>query len=687
MGFLSNLRDRYLISPIAKQILREVKPIEKNDKPDLFAVPVGFNNAMANYNKRMITGGVEWAVLRSLSVNHETTRAAINTRKRQITQLGFDIVDINDDTGSEASVEERKKIKEFITGIGGEGVRFRELLDKLIEDTLVLDACVFYKQRQRNGKLLRIIPVDASTIKLRVGEAGERPLPPEFAFEQWIRGEKVADLTTEDLTYEMMNPRTNTPYGLSPIESLIITLDSSMRAMLYNLSYLSDNTVPQGFLNVPEGWNVAQIKEYTEYLHALISGPKAQAKIYPIPSGATYQATSKPADFAFKDFFDYLDKRVCMMFDLAPQELGLATLQYKENAEGQEKIQVRKGIKPLANFLQEVFTDIIKEEFGYTQFAFKFTGLDSRFSIDEAKTLIPLGVIGVDEVRNDMGLKKLGIKNFILAGNTVIPVDMIDKQLTAITQPNQEPKEKEAPSTEKRSLEKITKNLGLEAVEKKANFKSFYTSIKEGLDKQIAPFGEESVVEAVTEVKKADIDESAIDKELSSVEIEGLEDFLKWAAEQGGQLAYKSLNIEETFKLTNPKFKKMLGDRENYLIKSVDETTKSWIIDQITTGKDAKLTNAEIAVKIKNEMEDITSARANTIVNTEVANAMQVAELDTYGEQGIEKKIWVLSEDIGDQCGENADAGSIALDSAFPSGDFAPPAHPNCRCFIQAEIK
>ena len=549
---------------------------------------------------------------------------------------------------------------------------------------MVLDACVFYKQRTRNGKLLRIIPVDATTIKLRVGEAGERPLPPEIAFEQWIRGEKIADLTTQDLTYEMMNPRTNTPYGLSPIESLVLTLDASMRSMLYNLSYLSDNSVPQGFLTVPEGWNVNQIKEYTEYLHALISGPKAQAKIYPIPSGATYQATSKPADFAFKDFFDYLDKRVCMIFDLAPQELGLATQQYKENAEGQEKIQVRKGIKPLANFLQEVFTDIIHEEFGYPQFAFKFTGLDFRFSMDEAKSLIPLGVIGIDEVRNDMGLKKLGVEPFVMAGNSVTPVKMIGKQPQNPQNPTSQ--EEQTQPTQKRKLEKLSRNLGLEAVEKKSKFKSFYQATKDALEKQIQPYAKESVIESISEVKKVDVNEQALSDELITLDIEGFEDYLKWSAEQGGQLAYKSLNIDGTFKLTNPRFQEMLGDRENYLIKSVDDTTKDWLINQITVGKTEKLTNAEIAQKIKDEVEEISSSRANTIVNTEVANAMQVAELDTYQEQGIEKKVWILSEDINDDCGVNADAGEIPISDSFPSGDDAPPLHPNCRCFIQAVV-
>lgn len=694
MGLLSNLRDKYLVAPVASKILQTLKPVDdvqKADTPNVFSVPIGFNTSMANYNKRMVGGGVDFQLLRSISVNHETTRAAINTRKRQITQLGFDIVDVDDDADPTTSASQRQVVKELVTNLGGPGVRFRELLDKMIEDLLVLDALCFYKQRTRGGQLLRIIPIDGATIKLRVDDSGSVPLPPDIAFEQWIKGSMVAEMTTDDLSYELMNPRTDTPYGLSPIESLILSLDASMRAMLFNLSYLSDNSVPIGFLNVPEGWNVNQIKEYTEYLHSMISGPKAQAKVYPIPAGATYQPVAKPSDFAFKDFFEYLDRKVCMMFDLAPQELGINLQQYKENAEGQDKIQMRKGIKPLANFLSEIFTEIIQNEFGFTEFAFKFTGLDSRFTTDEVKIKVPLGILGIDEVRNDMGLSKLGVDNFILAGNTVVPVNQVGMPIT-VSGNQAQPTNTDQPKTaviSAKELQKIARNLGLEAVEKKRQFKSFKKVTKMALEEQIRPFTKESTIDEVTKTEKADLEDTLatnIEENLSSVEIQGLDDYLKWSAEQGGQNAYKALNLSETFKLTNPKFKALLGDRSNYLIDSVDSTTKDWLINRIVDGKASKLTNAEIADQISSDMDEITDSRADTIVNTEVANAMQTAELDTYSEQGVTKKVWVLSEDVGDECGDNADAGPIGIDEVFPSGDDAPPLHPNCRCFIQADV-
>jgi SPP1 gp7 family putative phage head morphogenesis protein len=713
MGLLSSLRDRYLINPVAQRILGGLQTdTEKAQTPNAFAVPVGFNSAMASSNKRMTVNTVDFAMLRSLSVHHETTRAAINARKRQITQLHFDIVDTDDDADPQGTKTEREAVKQQLLKIGGEGVRFRELLDKLMEDVLVLDAMTFYKQRTRGGQLLRILPIDGATIKLRVDEHGLRPQAPETAFEQWIAGKKVADLSTQDLSYEMMNPRNNSPYGLSPIESLIISLDASMRALLYNLNYLSDNNVPQGFLQVPEGWNVQQIKEYKEWLDSIISGPKATAKIYPIPSGTTYQATSKPSDFAFGDFFNYLDLKICMLFDIQPQELGLNLKQYKENAEGQELIQQRKGVKPLANFLQEIFTDIVQLEFGFPQFKFKFIGIDGRYTLEDIKTLVPLGVLGIDEARNDRALSKIGINNLIMQGATIMPIEHVLDQPSPREQADQQAAQTEAqmkqdaqqakiqsgtkkPATK---LNKLGSNEGFEAIEKQAKFSVFQKNIKQGLKKQLLPFTKPHMIAVVTQTLKDDLSdtiEENVNSELESVNIffdnKSIDNFLKWVAQQGGNMAYQNLNLNGSFKLTSEDFARILGDRSNYLIDSIDATSKDWLVNQIVQGKAASLTNDEIARQINDVMDTFTQARSQTIVNTEVANALGEAQVDIYKTQGFAEKEWVTSEDekVCEIC-LPMDEQIVKVDDNFETGEGDSidhePAHPNCRCFTQAVL-
>jgi len=525
---------------------------------------------------------------------------------------------------------------------------------------------------------------------MRVADDGSRPVPPEIAYEQWIRGQKVADLTTDELTYEMMNPRTSTPYGLSPIESLIMTIDTSLKAGLYNANYLSDNNVPQGFLSLPEGWTVQQIKEYKEWFDAMLTGSKNTSKVFPIPSGAAYQATSKPTDFSFKDFYEYLDRKVCMLFDVSPQELGINLKQYKENAEGQDRIQVRKGIKPLVNFLQEIFTEIIQQDWGYKSYALKFTGLDGRFSSEEIEKLIPIGVLGVDEARSEMSLPQIGVDNIVINNMGVKTLE------DALLSPP-EPQTKGLPNTKAPTQDQVrsnstkfakrgAKNLLLDRLEKKEKYKDFKSAIEKALRKQLLPYTNSEVIGRITEREKLDLNKDSFDEYFNSIDIVGFAEYLKWASTEGGENALNKLNISTAFK-PSPKFKASLDDRENYIIDSVDTTTKDYLINTISEGKAKALTNDEIAQEISDNLDGISQYRADMIVRTEVANATQQAELDVYGEQGIEKKTWVTSED-DITCPECAamDGEIVKVDSSFSSGDDAPPEHPNCRCYIQAVV-
>lgn len=58
--------------------------------------------------------------------------------------------------------------------------------------------------------------------------------------------------------------------------------------------------------------------------------------------------------------------------------------------------------------------------------------------------------------------------------------------------------------------------------------------------------------------------------------------------------------------------------------------------------------------------------------------------MDVWRSQGAATKRWVLSSDEQtcprDVCRQNEGAGAVAVDSAFPSGHMAPPAHGGCTC-------
>lgn len=412
------LRD-LVFQPIAKATANYLRSATQQDMEKAYEAPArmvrrsAINASTQDLNTRKKpSSSVSFETLRQFSVTHEVARICINARKRQISSLDWDIVptDPEDKTDYKADIN---LIKAYFKNLGGYRMRFRKLQDLMIEDLLVLDAICLYKQPTRGGDILYYMPVDAATIKLRVDEAGGTPMPPEVAYKQYIRGKLIAEFTADQMIYEMMNPRTDTPYGLAPLESLIMVVTAALKSELYNLDFLTSGNIPEGLLSLPDGWSTKQIDEFMNYFDALVSGNTAEtAKMKPVPGGSTFTETKKRSDMAFKEFNDWLMRITCAMFDIQPQEIGFTDQVNKANGSEQNDIATRRGILPLANLMMEIFNDIIQIDLGYPTLKFQYVGLEDRDQLLEAQTQaarLGAGIITIDEARKEEGLDPIGI--------------------------------------------------------------------------------------------------------------------------------------------------------------------------------------------------------------------------------------------------------------------------------------
>lgn len=372
-----------------------------------------FDSVTQNNNilsRKKPDSGVSFDTLRKFSVNHEISRAAINYRKRQLAGLEWDIVTAEDDQVKiDQSVQ--NELKTFFKNVGGAGNKYRKFTNRVVEDLLVLDAVALEKQKTKGGGLYTLIPIDASTIRLRVAEDGGTPLPPEAAYVQVIRGQKTAEFTTEEMIYDMMNPRSNSPYGLAPLESLLVIVSSSLKAGLYNLGYLTDGNIPEGFFGVPKEWTPQMIKDFQENWDAVMAGDAAAtAKLKFAPEGS-YQPAKKPSDMAWEQFNDWLMKVTCALFDVQPSEIGFHPNKGGLGGAGMASQSAdtsdKKGLVPLAHFMEEVFTDIIQNELGHPELKFSYKGLtekDEKLEAEINQIKINSGQATINEIRTSDGL-------------------------------------------------------------------------------------------------------------------------------------------------------------------------------------------------------------------------------------------------------------------------------------------
>jgi len=431
MGIIKDAYTKVVLKPLADYLGDLAKADGNASNSGMQAVirdRLPFSNPYPTGRSKPGSGnGIDFATLRRFSVQYDVARAAINRRKRQLNALEWDIVNAEADDQADNSAIIRQVKKDF-KSIGGYRVRFREFIDTLVDDLLTLDAMVLYKRPNMGGGLYSLEPVDAATIVLELDDNGGTPLPPDIAYKQIIHGKTVAEFTADEMYYEMMNSRTYTPYGLAPLESLVLGVSAALKSDIYNVHLLTEGNIPEGFFGVPEAWTPDQIKEFQALWDAALSGDtRAMSKLKFVPSGkgATgYTPAVKPEDMRYKELQDWLMHKTCMLFEIPPNELGFTDSVNKSTGEVQQDIATDSGLRPLAEFFQEIFTDVIQTDMGFENLAFKFTGLeftDERGTAETNEIRIRSGQATVDEVRMEQGMKPLGVdKPFVLGNPTFI---------------------------------------------------------------------------------------------------------------------------------------------------------------------------------------------------------------------------------------------------------------------------
>ena len=353
-------------------------------------------------------------------------------------------MEITDETVQDKkNIENSKKLKQlFKYPTGKKDSSFTNWIKQILEDLLVIDAVAIYRKKNRRGDIIGYLPVDGATIVLKLENDGTTPEPPAIAYIQKINGQEVAELTTEDLIYAMMNPRTHSAYGLAPLESLIITVTTALKLQAYSLGFLTEGNIPEGFVTLPRDIASSrdQLKEWQEAWDAMLSGdPRFQRKLKFLPEGMKYQPARQTADMTFERFEKWLLQTTCSAFGLHPSAIGFNFDVNRSSAQSLWEAGRERGLFPTALFLKEIMDRMVQDDLGHPELQFTWTNIDPTNKVDEAKvvtSLINAGLMAVDEWRLGEGLKPIGIKDpFIMT-----PVGpMFLKDLAAQSAAGQQP--------------------------------------------------------------------------------------------------------------------------------------------------------------------------------------------------------------------------------------------------------
>ena len=357
-----------------------------------------------------------FAVLRQLSDVDEIIRICIETRKDQMTSLGWDIAPRDKKQGDSLMA----KINEERAFFAKPDRRrdFSTWLRMAIEDVLVVDALSIYGRRTRGGGLYSLELKDGTTFLPLLDEDGDLPLPPKIAYRQIINGVPMegGDCTGEQLLYRPRTVRTHTPYGLSPTEAVLLTVNAALNRSIFNLGYYTEGNIPEGLLEAPANYTPQQLVEFQEFLDDYLTGVENLGKRRRLKVVAQGSKIHEFKDPDFTSVYDeWLLKVRCAAFAVPPQEIGFTADVNKATGEQQENVSYRRGVKPLSGFFKSIFDEALIMR-GRPELEWVWTGgeaEDKKLQAEVDRIYVSIGKTSVDELRVRDGQEPIGLGPYV----------------------------------------------------------------------------------------------------------------------------------------------------------------------------------------------------------------------------------------------------------------------------------
>lgn len=381
--------------------------------------------------------------LRALADNHDVTRLAIETRKDQLVKLKFKInhadesKDVSDEPATLAIMEKLR----FPDNRNDWSTWTR----MLIEELLVIDAPVIYPRLTLGGDLWGLDLMDGATIKPLVDATGRRPIPPEPAYQQWLKGVPTSDYTTDELIYAPRNPRVWKVLGFSPVAQIMMTVNIALRRQVLQLQYFTEGNIPEVLLSTPSTWTPKQLLEAQTYWDSITEGVQAfkrKAKMIPGEMKPTVIKENPAKD----EFDEWLARVVCYCFSLPPT--AFVKQQNRATAESAQDVALQEGLAPLMSWVESTMNLILAKYFTRPDLRFRWAdsksvAIDVQNKVDDVN--VRNGTSTIDELRQSRGQDPypdgMGSRPLIYTANGVTPLDTAIKNADTPPEPPPAPQQ------------------------------------------------------------------------------------------------------------------------------------------------------------------------------------------------------------------------------------------------------
>lgn len=724
--------------------LQPVKPIAPpGTEPRGFQYPPGQNLIFTPRSNEALT----FADLRT-AANYDMVRVIIENVKDQVCRMPINVRlrRLPGETAKEyAARQPDKKIVQDLTDLidhpNSDDDR-GSFMRKLMEDMLVIDAPAVLFRTTKSNKLIELRAIDGATLTRYIDEQGYTPQAPSPAYAQLWYGIPMVELSTDQLLYAARNIPTYRLYGISPVEQAITWIRIGAERLKFQMSYYTEGTIPDAIQVVAPGVPVDKISEAQTWMVSDLAGMLGKRRQLRMIQGFSPDGKDQilfPKEALLTDQTDdFLIRCLCFAFGTSPQRL--MRMMNRATAEQADTSADKEGLEPWLDWATNgVWNKIIQQKLGFADYEATFEEdrtVDPKEQAEIDASDVNTGIRTRNQVREDRGLEPSQLPEAdmltITTAAGIVPLSAEEDIKRAKAKAEAMPAPAPSPfgggggnpspggpsdDAEKKTLKsarmaallkagRITINPTALTPESLAARTRLHSALKVLFAKQkkIAIAEARKLVKAEESFKDvADKIYAAILKEYPTLVSEAAE-ALASSGTSGVATGANQLATHDTAMIAeaNQVARKYAEDRAAELVgmrrledgSLVENPNAEWAIS--TTTRDEIRTAVKNAFESETKLSDLitriqdsgsfSDSRATMIAKTEIQSAQSQGNYEVWKATGVVTKLkWLLSADhtIECVCNDNEDV-EVDFGQPFPSGDFAPPAHPRCECVVAA---
>lgn len=327
-------------------------------------------------------------------------RQVINMVKDGVMKLDWKVVPI-DETVPDLYAKEIEAVKNIITHPNNED-DYKSFWGAVLEDSLVGDCMCFEKARAGTPERpLFLFPVDGLTVDLMVNDKTNR-------YAQSVDGQ-VRYFTSDDIAYVKRQNRTNTPFGLSPLEVSWGHINALSNTFEYAAETAS-NAVPKYILNIGKDL-ASKIDEFKTYFTNECMG-EANIPIVATDALDSKQIAPVSEEALFMKWQTYVATFIAHEFGVPAQFIGLEKSSDRATWADKYEQFLENAIKPYAELIEKAINIHVIQYLGWQdKVKFQFVWEDSLDQKERKASMIvkqwSLDLLTANEARVSLGLNPL----------------------------------------------------------------------------------------------------------------------------------------------------------------------------------------------------------------------------------------------------------------------------------------